>query len=251
MGHRPAPTTPETLRQCVALGWRDTLEGSQDRGILADENPAAVFPGRSENRVEGRRLSVSVADEWVELAAKLRTADNPYAAPEAARLIQLALGAGRAILGKQFPNLQETAREDIVHDLLAQQLPAIVASSAPRAFFGRCVVHAAISWIRYEKVREGVVVGRGHDDDPDDSSAEPGEQLAPGDRLGSLSDERAVVTLDLKDRLEYLTERERTVLIAVAMGEGREELAMLLGTSRANIDQILSRVRRSFSGGDE
>jgi DNA-binding NarL/FixJ family response regulator len=44
--------------------------------------------------------------------------------------------------------------------------------------------------------------------------------------------------------------REREIVVAVAMGEDREELARSYNTSRANIDQIVSRARRRLHGED-
>ena len=47
--------------------------------------------------------------------------------------------------------------------------------------------------------------------------------------------ERVVVTL---------SDRERQVFAALAAGEERDDIARALGTSRANIDQIVSRTRK-------
>jgi DNA-binding NarL/FixJ family response regulator len=66
-------------------------------------------------------------------------------------------------------------------------------------------------------------------------------------RLHELQEaETGVVITEVADLLATLTPREREVVLAVASGERPEDLAAQLKTSRANIDQIVSRARRSL-----
>jgi transcriptional regulator len=53
-----------------------------------------------------------------------------------------------------------------------------------------------------------------------------------------------VYAVDARGALAGMGARERAVLVADACGEAREVIAKAWGTSRANVDQIVSRGRR-------
>jgi DNA-directed RNA polymerase specialized sigma24 family protein len=72
------------------------------------------------------------------------------------------------------------------------------------------------------------------------------------DRLegGTQEDGRRAFVLDARAELLRLSPRDRAIVVAAALGEEREDIARNLGTSRANVDQIVSRARKRLSGGE-
>lgn len=117
---------------------------------------------------------------------------------------------------------------DLVHDLLAERREAIVGHPNPRALFLVSLKRRAID--RQRRAGSRVV-------EPDD-----GEGAAPEDDI--------IRDLDLKKVLKGLSERNQEIVVAVALGEDREAVAREHGTSRPNVDQIVSRTRKSAQGGE-
>jgi DNA-directed RNA polymerase specialized sigma24 family protein len=191
---------------------------------------------------------VPTAEEWRTVVAQIRSGTPNAAladdAPSAAgakpvdvlqsshlpRLYELALADGPLLLRGFRRRLGDERILDLVHDLLAAKLEAIVLAEEPRALFCTALQRRAISWLR-----------RG-------DSAVVAE--AEGAGADERADERQEFLLDARNALERLPERERAMVVAVALGEEREAIAQEFRTTRANVDQIISRVRRRFAEGN-
>jgi RNA polymerase sigma factor (sigma-70 family) len=170
---------------------------------------------------------VPAAQDWVAIVAVLRRADDPSTSPELPRLYELALADGPPLLRSFRRRLGDDRIVDLIHDLLAAKLDALVAADEPRALFCTALQRRAISWLR-----------RGDADVVEDAREAVGE---------TDESERQQFIVDARSALDHLPERERAIVVAVALGEEREAVARAFGTSRANVDQIVSRVRRRFS----
>jgi DNA-directed RNA polymerase specialized sigma24 family protein len=164
------------------------------------------------------------ADEWKEAVERV-LADREKHLP---RLYELARADGPRLLSRFARRLGDDRVLDLVHDLLATQLEAILAAKEPRALFCTALQRRAISWLR-----------RGDADVVEDKPDVAAEHDEP---------ERQRFLLDAKAALDGLGARERMMVVAVALGEDREAIAREFQTTRANVDQIVSRVRRRFSG---
>lgn len=147
------------------------------------------------------------------------------------RLYEIALVDGRSIIGSFRAQLGEDRLIDLIQDLLAERLLAIVASENPKAFFRTALIRRAISWRR-----------RGDASVVEEPASNPVHDAEIDER------ERPAFVLDARAIVESLGERDREVAVAVALGEDRDELAARFKTSRANIDQIVSRVRARLKG---
>jgi RNA polymerase sigma factor (sigma-70 family) len=120
-----------------------------------------------------------------------------------------------------------------VHDLLHEELDAILEAHNPRAYFLTAIRNAGIDLQRRNKrlVR--------------------GEEAAPSlDRTDEspLAEEVLAVRQEAERLSATLSSKERQVFAAIAAGEEREDIARAMGTSRANIDQIVSRARKRIVG---
>lgn len=149
------------------------------------------------------------------------------------RLYELARDTGEAILHHRFKKIDPSRRLDLIHDSL-MDLAQLRAADSPRAWFITVLTRKALSWLRRGDADVKGATDR-HQSKPDDAPPDPD------------------FVLDARRALAHLPPREQQVLWAVAAGESREELAQALGTSRANIDQIVSRCRRALRarGGEE
>src|SRR5690606_26659727 len=122
---------------------------------------------------------------------------------------------------RSFAKIDEARRVDLIHDLLATRLDAILGADSPRALFLTALSRLAIQWMRRRdaEVHESLAV-----------------QVDTVDRDPAHG-------IDARRALEKLGPREARVLFAVATGEDRDEIARVHGTSRQNVDQIVSRAR--------
>lgn len=170
---------------------------------------------------------MATADDWREAALCIRQ-DRAKHLP---RLYQLALEDGPRLLARFQRRLGDERIVDLVHDLLATKVDAIIEADEPRALFCTALQRRAISWLR----RGDAAV-----------ASERPESAADRDDEG----ERQRFLLDARAALDDLAPRERAMAVAVALGEEREAVAREFKTTRANVDQILSRIRRKFAGSD-
>jgi DNA-directed RNA polymerase specialized sigma24 family protein len=175
---------------------------------------------------------VPAAEDWIRVVLLIRADADPLRSPHLGKLYDLALADGPRLLKSFQKRLGDDRILDLVHDLLATKLEAIVAADEPRALFCTALQRRAISWLR-----------RGDAAVVEDAPERPPE--------GVVEDERQGFLVDAKNALEGLPERERAMVVAVALGEEREAIAQAFRTTRANVDQIVSRVRRRFAVSNE
>ena len=168
---------------------------------------------------------------WDEIIEALRAAPDPYECPELARLWGLALEeAPRALASFRGPGrLDDDRIADLTKDFLVEHLHALLDAVSPRAYFIVALQNSARSWFR--KGSSTIALDA------------PGEDGA-GEDPAAVADPAQLI--DARDFLCGLSEREYDVFVGVANGADREELARALDISRANLDQIVSRVRRRF-----
>jgi RNA polymerase sigma factor (sigma-70 family) len=170
--------------------------------------------------------------------AKIRAsslAGDALKSPHLGRLYELALADGPRLLASFRRRLGDDRILDLIHDLLAAKLEAIVMADEPRALFCTALQRRAISWLRRG---DAAVVEDPEEDSTVASSSEESE------------DERQGFILDARNVLSKLPDRERAMVVAVALGEDREAIAKTFGTSRANVDQIVSRVRKKLASAE-
>lgn len=163
--------------------------------------------------------------EWRTLAAQIRVAESPWSCEAVGRLFELAEALGRLVLASHRDAFGEDAIVDFVRDFLSRKLLELVQQENPRGAFVVWVKRAMISLRRRGDAR---VV------------EEPTAQADHGAGTGNTRAASAEFVLDARAMLSRLSERDRQ---AVAVGEEREDIAARFRTSRANIDQIVSRVR--------
>jgi DNA-directed RNA polymerase specialized sigma24 family protein len=175
---------------------------------------------------------VATRQEWDEIIAKFQGEPDPLRSLHVRRLYEVALSDGPRFLASFRRSLGEERTLDLVHDLLAEKLQAIVEAETPRAFFCRALQNRARSWVRRG---DAMVV-----ESPPDSSRETASD--------SSEDARRAFVLDAREALSELSERDRGIVVAAALGEDRETVAREFGTSRANVDQIVSRAQKRFRG---
>lgn len=176
------------------------------------------------------RVAASVShDGWSGVCEALRSTDRPHAHAAFATLWTLALPTGRRAL-RRYRALDASRIEDLVRDVLVARLSEIVRAASPRAYFVSAVHNTARSWLRSPRA----------------------EVVEPDAREGyvnnALDDEEAlrVFVIDGRARFAAQSSRAQRLMAADAMGWTREEIAAHEGTSRANVDQILSRARRGL-----
>lgn len=177
---------------------------------------------------------VATKEEWDELVVRMRAEGLPLHGPLFRRFYELALSDGPRFLAPFKRSLGEERAIDLVHDLLAEKLEAILAAETPRALFFTALHNRARSWLRRQDAQ---VV-----ESPPDSS----RQNPSGDME---NDARHAFVLDARDALAALSERDRGIVVAAALGEDREVIAREFKTSRANVDQIASRLQKRFRKG--
>lgn len=165
-------------------------------------------------------------EQWEALSRAIEAAPNPSECPALAELYRLALRDGAQVLAR-YRDLSLQERQDIVCDKFVTEWPAIVAAVNPRAFFVTAITRAAISTLRRKTTEHK-------------NEGELELAAVPTGR----TEVDIVSTLDLAARLRQLSPRDQQVLRAVYEGEERETVARHFGTSRANVDQIVSRAAR-------
>jgi DNA-directed RNA polymerase specialized sigma24 family protein len=147
-------------------------------------------------------------------------------------LYEVALSDGPRFLASFHRTLGDQRTLDLVQDLLGEKLLAIIEAETPRAFFCTALQNRARSWVR----RGDANVVESPPDSSRDTASEKNE------------DDRRAFVLDARDALAALSERDRGIVVAAALGEDREGIAREFRTSRANVDQIVSRVQKRFRG---
>jgi DNA-directed RNA polymerase specialized sigma24 family protein len=165
-------------------------------------------------------------EAWREAADAVRCATSPWEGDGFAALYALALREGRRTL-RGFRTLDDARRDDLAAEVITRRLREVAGATRPRAYFRVALRRTALSWIRGERL----------------TLREEGEVEYVE---GPLDEEetRAVYAIDARGALAGMGARERAVLVADACGEAREAIAKAWGTSRANVDQIVSRGRR-------
>jgi DNA-directed RNA polymerase specialized sigma24 family protein len=176
---------------------------------------------------------VATRQDWDEIIVRLRDEAHPSRSPLVARLYEVALDDGVRFLSSFKRTLGDERTLDLIHDLLAEKLEAILAAETPRAFFCIALQNRARSWLRRGDAR---VV-----ESPPDSSRRDGVDDSDSDRQAFV--------LDARDALDALSERDRAIVTAAGYGENREVIAREFKTSRANVDQIVSRLQKRFREG--
>lgn len=175
------------------------------------------------------------ADEWNEAAARLRglPREERWRSKDVVRLFELAPTIAKRTLAGHWTRIGPEDVEDLAKDLLAQNLhgfldvdPSTHGGSAA-VYFQQALRNRAVSWHRRMSRLEG---------DPDRALARV-SALAAEENSGSAGAE-------VDQILSRLTPLEREVFAAIQAGEAREAIAERFNTSRANIDQIVSRARR-------
>ena len=134
---------------------------------------------------------------------------------------------------RAFRTLDGARRLDLALVTFVTKRGEIVAADRPRAFFRTVLYRDAVSWVRSPRSRVAA--------DPQEAAG--GFEGAPDGAEAGL-----VYRLDARRRFEALSPRERAALLADAEGVTREAIGHSLGASRANVDQIISRARRSDAG---
>lgn len=172
---------------------------------------------------------MATADEWRRVRESLMAAGDPMRSPLFSELYRLAREDGLRGLRK-FRQIDRQDHQDLVHDVLIKALPKLLSPTTtnPRAYFLTAVRRAAIDALRRRaKTR----------------SLEP-EQLEAA--VGAATNPSEIV--DRQALLESESPKNQQILVAVALGESREKIARAMGTSRANVDQIVSRFRKREKG---
>lgn len=159
------------------------------------------------------------ADAWQLAQRRILACDDPWRSPHFAELYAIAITDGQRTLAR-FRRIDPSRRADLVHELFARSLDAILRAQSPRAFFVRSLRNLAIQWLRRA------------------------DALVLPDPVREPIDERdAAQGLDLGRVLGRLSPRDAAIVLAVAMGEERTEIARAHGVTRENVDQIVSRSR--------
>ena len=175
---------------------------------------------------------MSVSEDWDEAVAQVAGASTPASSPALVLLYRLACDEARHALRRSPDGVREQV-EDIVHKLLFEKLEAILKADNPRSYFTTAVRHAAFDLQRKDR-RLMFDEGRASDHLP---------------ARGSEPDEVVIARAEAERALALLSPREQEIFSAIAEGEDRDDIAAVLGTTRANIDQIVSRARRRLAGG--
>jgi DNA-directed RNA polymerase specialized sigma24 family protein len=187
---------------------------------------------------------VASSEEWAEVAELIRQEGGPSKSRAVAQLYKYAQKDGPWLIRSFEKELGKGVLEELTHALLAEKLDEIVYADNPKALFRTSLVRRAISWRR-----------RG------DAAVMPQstEPLTPKPISGSTGHgesrdldedaERHRFVHDAHVILGGLSERDRQIVVAVGLGEDREGIARAFKTTRANVDQIVSRVRKQLKGG--
>lgn len=213
-------------------------------GVTCERAPMGGATGRGASTMEcamrrspGIRLSTlaetctsPAGDPWASLAAAIRGASSPWSCAAFGALYGLALAEGVQAL-RSFRDLDEARRADLALATLVTKLDAIAAADRPRAFFRKVLYRDAVSWRRSGRARVA-------------TEADAPERCAHGEGPCDAVECLALRRLDANAALGRLSDRQRAMLLADAEGYSREEIARAHATTRANVDQVLSRARR-------
>lgn len=171
------------------------------------------------------------AEQWNQAVARLREV------PKAERWQHEDVGKLYAIALKVAPSqlrsfeLPDGLPEDLAADLLTAKLNQQVdCVGTAFSFFVASLQNKAKSWKRHQRVRLN------HQERQAVSETEPTEEPDGTEVERRLAKARKV-----------LTDREREIFEQIGREERREEIAARLGTSRTNIDQLISRARKKLA----
>ncbi|MDP3207705.1 MAG: sigma-70 family RNA polymerase sigma factor [Rhodoglobus sp.] len=176
-------------------------------------------------------------DEWIAVVQCVAESSGPGRGEEINRLYRFAMDEGRSALrGMQWVGPSEV--EDLVHDKLHAELASLLLATDPRAYFCTIVRRAALDLRRKVQGKRGDGTARRVFVSVDDADfqALPAEDPPVDEALARRREAREIVA--------RLSERELQVFAAIMHGEDRDDIAAALGTSRANVDQIVSRTRK-------
>ena len=186
----------------------------------------AVRCGLTQRRNPMLPLAVGSPEAWKGAARKiLERGGSPFRAPEFGELYGFALAEGRIAL-RTFDALDAV---ELVNDFFSheEQVRATLTAISPKAYFRVSVKNRAIDLMRRRRREEPLIPEQDGDADGD-PDADRSETL---DRWAFLSNQ---------------PEKVRAIVTEVALGADREELAGRHGTTRVNVDQIVSRFRREY-----
>lgn len=172
---------------------------------------------------------MSGSEEWRRIVEEISATDPPLRSHALVSLYQLACADARAALRSFSTHIREQA-EDLAQDIVFEKLGALIAAPNPRALFYTAVRNAAIDLQRQHARRP-------RDEDPI-------EQLPS---LDAAVESHVGARLELARAQALLTPRELDIFVAIAAGEERDDIARAFGTSRANIDQLVSRARKRLT----
>jgi len=181
---------------------------------------------------------VGTSQDWQDIVGLIQRAPDRHRSPHVARFYALAIDDGMRTLRSFRERLGEDRLRDLIHDLLASALDAILDAESPRAFFTTSLRRRAIDWIR----RPDAAIA--DHDDPRRENDVRADRVTAGAAIGNTTDADHGFVMDARAALAQLSERDRDIVLGVAYGEDRERLAQEHRTTRQNIDQIVSRARR-------
>lgn len=189
---------------------------------------------------------MATAAEWRQAVHALRGRPDKIGDPAFGPVYKLACGDAVGIGRSFLSTLSAEEIRDLAADLIVARIEQLTHADSPRAFFATALIN------RLKDVVDGPAVKRRAKQLPADSSQahdDPTERLVSGASINEPEDARAFL-LDARRAFSQLSDRDRDIVTLVGLGEDREAIAAQYGTTRANVDQIVSRLRRS-SGGDE
>jgi hypothetical protein len=173
---------------------------------------------------------VDHTESWRALIAEIRQARDPIQSQATGRLYDLAMEEAGAVLARF--GLATEDREEIVSDVFAGKLPALLgAKTSPRALFLGAIARQARASSRGGRVH-------GEERGPVASAPQPGG-----------GDEPASMAIDAHRAVLALSARDRDVVLGVWYGEERDAVARDAGTTRVDVDRIVSRFRERWMGG--
>lgn len=168
------------------------------------------------------------ADEWGEVVERLRDVapEKRWQSVDVARLYEIALRVAPSLLARF--SLPEGLPQDMASDLLTQRLNKLVDCGAkPFTLLAVSLWNRAKSWKRHQRVQAN------HREREAASEPEPIDE----DDGGKAEDRRMKAWA-------VLTDKEKDIFERLSREEPRDDIAKTLDTSRANVDQIISRARK-------
>ena len=181
--------------------------------------------------------------EQERILAALRAAGNPLRGRAFDELYEHLQLLTPVVLGKFRKTIGDDDQADLFHDTLSVA-KQIVEAADPCAFFAVALRRRAISWVRARKNASKQSL-----DDTGDAGEQTSLRKDDAKQIEAWAQGDAPdgdFVLDAAAFLFALPERDREVLIAVALGDDREEIAARFNTSRVNVDQIVCRARKAF-----